>query len=36
MAGLVLAQVDVSKQARYGYRDSGYYYYGHHSKYYTE
>jgi capsular exopolysaccharide synthesis family protein len=36
LAGLVLAQVDVGKQARYGYRDSGYYYYGHHSKYYTE
>jgi capsular exopolysaccharide synthesis family protein len=36
VAGLVLAQVDVSKQARYGYRDSSYYYYGHHNKYYTE
>jgi capsular exopolysaccharide synthesis family protein len=35
-AALVLAQVDVGKQARYGYRDSGYYYYGHHSNYYTE
>jgi capsular exopolysaccharide synthesis family protein len=35
-AALVLAQVDVGRQARYGYRDSGYYYYGHHSKYYTE
>ncbi len=35
--GLVLAQVDVSKQARYGYRDSGYYYnYDHHNKYYAD
>ncbi len=36
-AAMVLAQVDVTKQARYGYRDSSYYYsYDHHSKYYTE
>ncbi len=37
LTGLVLSQVDVSKQARYGYRDSAYYYSSdQHSKYYTE
>ncbi len=37
VAGLVLSQVDVSKQARYGYRDSSYYYsYDRTSKYYTD
>lgn len=37
LAGLVLAQVDVRKQARYGYQDSGYYYrHTKHDKYYVE
>lgn len=37
LAGLVMTQVDLKKQARYGQSDSGYqYYYDHHMKYYTE
>ena len=34
LAGTVLTQVDLDKQARYGYGDYGYYY-GHYKKYYT-
>ncbi len=34
MAGLVLSRVNVRKHARYGYRDSGYYYDGKYTKYY--
>ena len=37
LAGLVLTQVDMKKQARYGQSDTGYqYYYDRHMKYYTE
>lgn len=37
LAGTVMAQVDLKKQARYGQSDSGYqYYYDRHMKYYTE
>ena len=37
LAGIVMTQVDLKKQARYGQSDSGYqYYYDHHMKYYTE
>ena len=37
LAGIVMTQVDLKKQARYGQSDSGYqYYYDHHTKYYTE
>ena len=37
MAGTVMTQVDLKKQARYGQSDSGYqYYYDRHMKYYTE
>ena len=36
LAGIVMTQVDLKKQARYGQSDSGYqYYYDHHMKYYT-
>ncbi|MEQ9349251.1 MAG: protein tyrosine kinase, partial [Alphaproteobacteria bacterium] len=36
LAGVVLTQVDVRKHAQYTYSDSGYYYYGAYSRYYTE
>ena len=37
LAGIVMTQVDLKKQARYGQSDSGYqYYYDRHMKYYTE
>ena len=37
IAGIVMTQVDLKKQARYGQADSGYqYYYDRHMKYYTE
>lgn len=37
MAGIVMTQVDLKKQARYGQSDNGYqHYYDHHMKYYTE
>lgn len=37
LAGIVMTQVDLKKQARYGQSDSSYqYYYDHHMKYYTE
>jgi polysaccharide biosynthesis transport protein len=35
MAGLVLSRVNVRKHARYGYRDSGYYYDDRYTKYYN-
>ena len=35
MAGLVLSRVNVRKHARYGYRDSGYYYDDKYTKYYN-
>ena len=35
IAGAVLSMVDSSKQAKYGYGDSGYYY-SHYSKYYVD
>ena len=34
--GTVMCQVDTTKQARYDYYDSGYYYYGKNRKYYTD
>lgn len=36
MAGVVLSQIDIRKQHRYGYQGAGGYYYGHNPKYYSE
>ncbi|MGE0722734.1 MAG: GumC family protein [Alphaproteobacteria bacterium] len=36
MPGTVMCQVDTTKQARYDYYDSGYYYYGKNRKYYAD
>ena len=36
MAGVVLTQIDVKKQSRYGYSGAGGYYYGQNPKYYSE
>jgi len=36
IAGIVLSQVDVRKHAKYGYSDSGKYYYAKYNKYYTD
>jgi succinoglycan biosynthesis transport protein ExoP len=36
MGGIVLSQVNAKKHARYGYRDSGYYYDDKYTKYYHQ